>query len=596
MKKPAYKTEWDFANLFYKKSIKDPLIEIDVAAAENMCVGFEKKYTNNQEYLHDVATLKTALDDYEILLAGVMSSKPLFYLQMLLAVDSQNNAAQAKMNLLSSRLTAAFNKIIFFELRLGKVSESQQNKFLQATELKKYKYLLDRLFLTAKYQLSEPEEKILNLKYPSSRGMWNDYSEKLLNAQTLVWKGKNLPLPEATNMIRSLPKKERHALHTLLCQKLQEISFFAEAEMTAILTDKKTTDELKGFKKPYESWIIGNQNSIASIENLVTTITKNFNISHKFHALQAKLLKEKTLSYPDRAVGISKKVTPFAFEEGVSLFTSALKKTDPMFAEIFQKLLKNGQVDVYPRKGKGGGAFCSSSINQPTMIMLNNTPNVDSFFTLAHEMGHAFHGELSKTQSPMYQDYTISVAEVASTFFENIAVEAISAKLTDKERVELEFQRLQDDIGTIFRQVACFNYEIEIHNEVRSKGSITKERLADLHNQHMSKYLGPLYKMKDVDGYMFVQWTHIRHFFYVYTYAYGQIISKALYARYKKDPTFIHSIIKFLSAGGSMSPDDIFKSIGIDTTQPEFFLDGLREVESSIKRIEIMAKKLGMIK
>ncbi len=591
-----YKTEWDFKNLFYKQGLKDPQIEADMKRAEKVCEDFAKKYSKEENYLSDAKVLSKTLDEYEKLYAECASNKPGFYLSLLLAKDSQNVEAQAKMNLLNERLTRAFNKIIFFDLKLGKISTAKQKEFLKSETLKKYTYFLERLFLTAKYQLTEPEEKILNIKNNTSKGMWNDYSEKLLNAQIIKWKGKEIPLPEASGMIRSLPKKDRYALHKLLMEKLKEVSYFSEAEMTAVVTDKKTSDELKGFSMPYEARVIGYQNSIESIEKLVETVTKNFNISQRFYKLHAKLLKEKTLSYADRAVGIGSNLKPFTFEEGVSLFTSALEKTDQKFVDLFHGFLKNGQVDVYPKKGKSGGAFCAPAINNPTFVMLNNVPNVESYFTLAHEMGHAFHSELSSENQPVtYSEYTISAAEVASTFFENIGVEALSSKLTEKEKFVMDHKRVLDSISTIFRQIACFNYENDIHKEVREKGSITKERLAELHNVNMSKYMGPAVKLDPLDGYFYVQWSHIRNFYYVYSYAYGEIISKAMYSRYKKDPKFISSVIKFLSAGGSMTPDDIFKSIGIDTTKPEFFLEGLKEIEAEIIRLEKVGKELGMV-
>jgi oligoendopeptidase F len=592
-----YKTEWDFKNLFYKKGLKDPQIEVDMKAAEKACEDFAKNYSGKDDYLNDENALLKLLDEYEKMYREFMPARPQYYLHLLLAVDSQNQEAQAKMNLFTDRLTKAFNQIIFFEIKLGKISASKQNEFLASKVLHKYKFFLERLFLTAKYILTEAEEKILNIKSTTSRGMWNDYSDKLLNSQNIKWKGKEIPLPEASGMIRSLPKKDRYALHKLLMEKLKEISYFSEAEMTAIVTDKKASDELKGFTKPYESRIIGYQNDVKSIENLVETVTKNFKISQRFYKLHAKVLKEKSLSYADRAVGIKSNAKPLSFDKGVELFNSALEKTDQKFVDLFQGFLKNGQVDVYPKKGKSGGAFCSTTLSNPTFVMLNNVPNTESYFTLAHEMGHAFHSELSKESQPaIYGEYTISAAEVASTFFENIGVEALSTKLTEKEKFEIDYKRVQDSISTVFRQIACFNFEVDIHNEVRTKGSITKERLAELHNINMSKYMGPSVKLNELDGYFFVQWSHIRNHFYVYSYAYGDIISKAMYARYKKDPTFIKSVIKFLSAGGSMTPEDIFKSIGIDTTKPEFFLEGLKEIESEIVRLEKVGKKLGVVK
>jgi oligoendopeptidase F len=107
----------------------------------------------------------------------------------------------------------------------------------------------------------------------------------------------------------------------------------------------------------------------------------------------------------------------------------------------------------------------------------------------------------------------------------------------------------------------------------------------------MTAYLGPKFKLTELDGYFFVNWGHIRRFFYVYSYGYGQLISKALYKKYKEDKNYITEIKKFLSAGGSKSPEDTFKDIGIDTSKPDFFVRGLQSIEDDIKRLESLVTK-----
>jgi oligoendopeptidase F len=253
--------------------------------------------------------------------------------------------------------------------------------------------------------------------------------------------------------------------------------------------------------------------------------------------------------------------------------------------------IKNGQIDVYPKKGKKGGAYCSGSVGLPTYVLLNHASTLDSYKTFAHEMGHAIHTELSKTQPPLYQNYTISVAEVASTLFENFAFDEIFPRLSKKEQIIALHDRINDSISTVFRQIACFNFELDMHKQIRERGALSKEEIAQLHNKHMGAYLGPSFKLKELDGYFFVQWSHIRRHFYVYSYAYGELISKALYAKYKKDPSYIKEIEKFLSAGGSKSPEQIFKDIGIDTSKPQFFVDGLKQIEEDIKELEQLTLK-----
>jgi oligoendopeptidase F len=205
-------------------------------------------------------------------------------------------------------------------------------------------------------------------------------------------------------------------------------------------------------------------------------------------------------------------------------------------------------------------------------------------------MGHAIHAELSKAQPPIYRGHTISVAEVASTLFENFVFDEIFEKLSEKEKIVALHNKIEDDIQTIFRQIAVFNFENELHETIRDRGDMSKEDIAGLMNKHMKSYLGSAFKLQPDDGYFFVAWSHIRRFFYVYSYAYGQIVSRALYAKYKQNKNYLKKIEEFLKAGGSKSPEAIFRDIGIDTSDPKFFEAGLKNIETDIERLEKMLK------
>jgi oligoendopeptidase F len=225
------------------------------------------------------------------------------------------------------------------------------------------------------------------------------------------------------------------------------------------------------------------------------------------------------------------------------------------------------------------------------MVLLNHADNFSSVKTFGHEMGHAVHAEFSKRQRPIYQGHTISVAEVASTLFENFIFEEIFEKLSEKEKIVALHNRINDEIGTVFRQIACFNWELEMHNTIRAKGFLTKEEIAKLHNKHMASYMGNNTKFSDDDGFFFVNWSHIRNHFYVYSYAYGNLISSAIYRRVLANPNFMKEVEKFLTAGCGKSPANIFKDMGIDTTKADFFTEGLKSIEEDIKRLEQLTKK-----
>lgn len=586
--KTSIKKDWNF-KLFYKDD-KDPQIEKDFKTFEKAVISFEKKHKKDKSYLSDNRKLLKALSDYEKLLAMPEYIKPYFYFQLRRDVDSDNKMLNAKANEYQQKLNLMGNKILFFVLSIGKIDKKKQKEFLTDKQLSKYKYFLKKIFDDSKYQLSEPEEKIINLYDTPANHMWVDGVSKIIGKQEVKFKNRKIPISEAFGLLSSLKTKDRRGLNNEINKKLIEVSDFSEAEINAVYTTKKISDELRGFKNPYQSTVKSYENEESVIENLVKTVTDNYYISHRFYKIKAKLLREKKLEYADRAASVGSISKNFSFEQAVFLVEKAYKKLGEKYTKIFQGYLDNGQIDVYPKKGKKGGAYCWGTYGLPTFILLNQTDNYNSVLTLGHEMGHAIHSEFSHSQSPIYADYTMSVAETASTLFENFVFEEIYEGLSKKEKIIALHNRINDNVATVFRQIACFNFEKELHETIRKDGYCAKEDIAKLMNKHMKNYLGPVFNLKDEDGYFFVNWSHLRRFFYVYSYAYGCLISNALYFEYKKDKNFKDKIEQFLKAGGSKSPEDIFADIGIDIRNPKFFENGLRAIEEDIKKLEKLVK------
>ncbi len=577
------KTTWNLGLLY--KNHEDPQIETDIKAIEKAYAAFDKKYRGKTDYLKNEGKLLAALTDFEALFKKLAISKPLQYFQ--LAQDLDNDAiARAKSTQIMERLTKNEHKIVFFDLTLAKIPAPLQKKFLASKKLAPFRYHLKCIFDRAKHDLSEAEEKIMGLKSIPAYQQWLTATDKILNKQVVEFQGKKLPVAEASQKIHDLPLKERRELHEKTMRVLEGVSDIAESEINAVIMDKKINDELRGYKEPFDATILGYQNDRKSVMALVDVVTKNNSISHRFYALKAKLLKLPNLEYSDRNVGIGENVKEIKFEEAVSILREIFGAADKRYLDILNSYLENGQIDVYPKVGKTGGAYCAGASKIPTFVLLNYTNTLDQVMTFAHEMGHAIHTEISKGQPPLYEHYTISTAEVASTFFEAMVFDALFEKMTKEEKVLALHNKINDDIQTIFRQIACFNFETDLHRGVRAKGAMSKEEIGALMNKHMSAYLGPITKMKDIDGNFFVTWSHIRRFFYVYSYAFGQLISKALYAEYKKDNKFIEKVNKFLAAGGSDSPENIFKSIGIDVTKPDFWVKGLKSIEKDIETLE----------
>ncbi|MEK7228187.1 MAG: M3 family metallopeptidase [Patescibacteria group bacterium] len=587
-----YKTQWDLALLY--KSPKDPQIEKDIQSIEKLCDTLAKKY-KDKKFIQSPELLYSALEDIEKTASSVNESKPLFYFWLQTELNSSDAIVKAALQSTEQRLTVAGNKLIFFELTVASISLKDQKKFLEYPKLKKYKYLLEKTFLLSKFNLSEKEEQLLGLLSQPSFSMWTQATDQLLHKKTVLFKKKNIPISEATDILPDLSTKDRLYLYKEIVRVCKDVASIAEPELNAIGTYKKIVEQQRGFEAPYQSQMISHELDEGVVSALVSLTTKYFSVSKKFYSLHKKLLNLSSLGYQDRSAHIGKVKKKFSFDEAVSIVKNSFSSIDQKYVLIFEKFLKDGQIDVYPRKGKKGGGFCASVLGTPTFILLNYTKDIRSVETIAHEMGHAFHIHFSKTQPPHYSHYPMSTAEVASTFFENGILDILYEKLSTKEKIVFLHSKLLSDITTVFRQIACFNFENEFHITLKQKGYLSSVEIQKIMIKHMSAYLGPSFKLTEDDGLDYVRWMHLRMFFYTISYTFGFLVSKALYENYKKDPLYIKKVEQFLSSGASMSPKDIFKKMGIDITDPKFFESGLKAIDADITKLEKLAKKAKLI-
>jgi oligoendopeptidase F len=578
------KTKWNLKLLY--KSPKDPQIERDVRTAESLYSDFEKKY-RGKNFTRDENALLKSLKDYEKLASNPILSKSIRYFGYIKCLNSEDTFAQAQIRLLSERLTKAGNKIQFFALKLGKIPKNKQKTFLKCKRLVHYKYMLELIFQEAKYNLTEPEERILSLKSATSHGMWTSGVSSAISKREVQHGGKKLPISEAIQLASNiLNTKKRRDLSNKVGEIVQEVADFAESEINAVYTNKKINDELRKLPKPYTATLLSDEIDEKTFLALVKAVSSNFHISRRFFKLKAKLLGVKHLEYVDSAARIGQVKTKYTFKNSVKILKELFKRIDLNYEKIFSSFVRKGQIDVFPQKGKNGGGFCSPTTGLPTYILLNHVNDLSSISTMAHEMGHAVHYEMSKEQPVFYDHCTIASTEVASTLFEDFLYEDLLRTLKGKDEIIALHDYIQENIATIFVQIAYLNFEIELHNLVREKGWVAKEEMAKMYNKHMKALIGPLYRPGPYDGYRFMRIPHFRYFFYVYTYSLGQLVSKVLGARYREDNEYIHSINKFLRAGKSKSFEEIFGSIGVNVKNPRLLIEGLKSIEADIKKLE----------
>ncbi|MEP7104186.1 MAG: M3 family oligoendopeptidase [Candidatus Dojkabacteria bacterium] len=591
---------WNLKALY--KDLPDPKIQEDTKKYVDLVNKFSTKWSVDNSFLINPENLEEALNEYNYLIENyAYGGNPGIYLFMQNSLHEDDDNIRGIYNKYIDVLQQCANKMIFFGNRLSKISQEQQNIFLNANNLEKYHSYLRRLFEKSKYILSEPEEKILNLTSKTSYSNWIEMTSTLLSKSTgtIVDNEGNKVVKsfsDISSLMDSKNKKTRESAAKEFNKINKKYSEIATFEMNSVLEIKKVEDELRGHKRADESSILNDDVSTEFIDKLVEGVSNGFNISQRFYVLKAKLLKVDKLKYHERNLSIGEADKTYSESEAVELVNKVLGGIDKSFSEIFLDMVTNGKVDFFPAVGKSGGAYCMpTSKNGPVYVLLNHTNRLQDVLTIAHEMGHAIHYVFAKKQIGMYFGASLATAEVASTFMEDFVLEELIEEADDELKLNIIMMKLNDDVSTIFRQIACYKFEAQLHKEFREKGFLSNAEIGNIFKQNMVAYLGDSVEMEEVNKNWWVYWSHIRRFFYVYSYASGLLISKALQHNFKQDRKYIEKVKEMFAAGESDAPDKIFKSIGIDILKPNFWEQGILEIGNLLNEAEILSKKLGRI-
>ncbi len=592
---------WDLSLL--RNENDDTNIEEEKKLVEKKSYEFINKWKDRKDYLEDPIVLMEALSEYEDWVANFGTSGNFGYYFYLRSAQDQNNPKlKAKNNQINDFAQKIANDIRFFSMRIAKISEKDQKKFLEYEGLQKYKHYLETSFVDAKYLLSEKEENILSLTSKTGFSNWVDMLDDFLlkeERKVLLENGKKekKPFAEIMSLISSQNKEVRDFANKVLNEILEKHSDVAEYEINSVLHSKKIGDELRKMRRPDLARHISDDIDSEVVDTLVESVSGRFDISNRYYELKSKLMRVDKLEYHEKNVPVGEVDKEYTYAKAVDLVLKVFKNLDKKFFDIYHKFIKEGRIDSHPKKGKSDGAFCVyNKISQPIYILLNHTDKLNDVLTMAHEAGHGINDELMREkQNALNFGTPTSTAEVASTFMEDFVLEDILKEADDELKLTILMQKLNDSVSTIFRQIACYKFEQDLHKRFRKKGYLDKKEIGRLFQKHMSAYMGEFVEQSKGSENWWIYWGHIRNFFYNYSYASGLLISKSLQNSVKENPKFIEKVKEFLSAGLSDSPKNIFVKMDIDITDKTFWGKGLNEIDKLLEETEKLAKKLKKI-
>lgn len=327
-------------------------------------------------------------------------------------------------------------------------------------------------------------------------------------------------------------------------------------------------------------------------DNLLSAVHEALPMMYRYVAVRKKVLGvDKLHMYDVYTPIVAAQNQTYEFEQAKQMVLEALKPMGEDYLSHAREGLENRWIDIYPNKGKKGGAYSWGCYDSQPFILLNYTKNLDSVFTLIHEMGHSIHSYYSITaQDYAYSDYKIFVAEVASTCNECLLMHDLLKKTTDKEQRKYLLNHYLDSFkGTLFRQTMFAEFEKTAHDYCAQGKSLTAEALSQMYLELNQKYFGPDMEKDEEIAY---EWMRIPHFytpFYVYQYATGYSAAVALSAKILKEgKPAVDAYMSFLKGGESKDPIDLLKMAGVDMTTEKPVADALALFGELVAELEAL--------
>jgi len=466
-------------------------------------------------------------------------------------------------------------------------------------------YLFDILRNKA-HTLSQGEEKILARAGQMAEGPGSIYT---------VFSNAEMPYPEIklSDGTTAVLNKAGYALHRASSNRADREAVF-QAFWSAIGAFRQTfgvdlythlqTHVFYTRSRNYESCLQRalDKNNIPTevYRKLITNVHENMDTFHRYLLLRKRMMGVDTLKYSDIYAPVVKGLDlKYTFDEAGKLYLDALEPLGPEYGAAAEKAFEQRWIDVYPTPGKRSGAYSNgSAYDVHPYVLLNYNGRYDDVSTLAHEMGHALHSYYSSKSQPYpLAEYSIFVAEVASTFNETLLIHKMLGEIKDDDvRLSLLMNYLDGIRGTVFRQTQFAEFELRIHEKVEKGEPLTGDTFTTLYGDILKQYYGHDQGVCQIDDLYAVEWAYIPHFyynFYVYQYSTSFTAATALAEEVRSGRSdAARRYLDFVSAGGSDYPIEVLKKAGVDMTTAEPFTKTMAAMNRTMDEIEsILARR-----
>ncbi len=581
----AYSERWDLSHL-----AEDPIqrFETLAGAIESKVAQFESARaqlspTMSTSTFHPLLTLSAEI--------AAESSRLSAYAYLWFSENTKDLAARSFKTKVEERLTALHNRLVFFDLWWQSVDENTARQLMTGTGTLRYHLETIRRFQP--HTLSEPEEKIVNIKNITGRSAVHSLYDVVTNSFTFTLnvngKRKTMTREELTSYLRHTQGRLREAAYRELYRVYaDQHDLLGEIYKTLVNDWKAENLQLRRFASPIATRNLGNDIPDDAVACLLRVCRKNAGIFQHYFRIKARLCKIKPMSRYHIYAPHRMEQKSYRYQEAVRMVLDAYRGFSPQFAELAERVVHERHIDARTRPGKIGGAYCYSVVpNMTPYVLLNFTGEARDIATMAHELGHAVHGMLAARHSIFTFHSTLPLAETASVFGERILSDALMNQERDKKvRQGLLINQLDDIYATVLRQAYFVQFENQAH-EMIAQGATVKD-LAKTYLAEVRQQFGKGITVPDEFQW---EWLTIPHLFaspfYCYAYSFGNLLVLALYRTYQKEGmSFVPKYLDLLSTGGSEAPHTILAKVGVDMNSEDFWQSGFDTIREMVNQLE----------
>jgi len=486
-------------------------------------------------------------------------------------------------------------KLAFLGLEIGKfVYENPE--IVNEEILSNYKNYLSKIMKKFPYKLSESEEQLILDKDQFGAKAWQQLRDSWISGKKIkaIVEGeeKIITFSEIFPLIQHPDRETRISVFQSHCESLKENEEIFSSALRNICSDWVKTSNRRHYDSPIHQNLIENETTQNIINNMMRIIEENLEIHQKFLKIKTKLLNLLNLTGYDSWARLPSKKR-YAWDETKEFIIQVYNMFDKKCGDYVSDIFNRNHIDASARDGKSGGAYCSPWFNGKSAFLLTTFKGLlGDIVPLAHELGHGIHSYLSSQEQTFFNYMpTFTVAETASTFGELLMTEFLlkNTKATS-EKIALLYNQLNWGGIVIFRLSARMWFEQSLYDAILNGEFLDGETISKYWCAARDKVYGDAVEWSDE---MKWEWAATSHYFmtdlrfYNYPYIYAQLFVYALYQTYKKEGNkFVPKFKKLLSAGSSLSPEELGKIVGLDITKPDFWQLGIKQYEDFVDELE----------